>query len=417
MAQYPIKMLKDESGIPFVPLTTIQAVVGQEYIQSTLMAEEKTTGHFVITNDKLTEDDLEHKIIAVMFEEDITPTTNSYLKLNDGTEYLIYDENGTGPLLIKDFVGVICFLMKKNNAWQLVKTGAAAGGSGGGHTITDNDGNVMPQQSVLQFKGFGVSDNAGIGATVISTPALVNNLSTTESGTGPLDAYQGKILNDKFANYALSSSLNNYALKADLNSYLPLSGGTMTGPIKILGTAADKPLTVRGIVGCTAEGEISELHLQYQANAPIKLGNDAGYSISADGGQYTGNAATATKATQDGSGNVITSTYFKNTGGNLTGSPYIYFPVSAGDTTNDMPTALTYGRLQAYGTLCINADTDGSTTEYLILTAGRGKSSTTGDGLAIGHSTLRWRDSNVPTVYVQSGTPSAKQTGDIWFVT
>jgi hypothetical protein len=352
-----------------------------------------------------------------MFEEDITPTTNSYLKLNDGTEYLIYDENGTGPLLIKDFVGVICFLMKKNNAWQLVKTGAAAGGSGGGHTITDNDGNVMPQQSVLQFKGFGVSDNAGIGATVISTPALVNNLSTTESGTGPLDAYQGKILNDKFANYALSSSLNNYALKADLNSYLPLSGGTMTGPIKILGTAADKPLTVRGIVGCTAEGEISELHLQYQANAPIKLGNDAGYSISADGGQYTGNAATATKATQDGSGNVITSTYFKNTGGNLTGSPYIYFPASAGDTTNDMPTALTYGRLQAYGTLCINADTDGSTTEYLILTAGRGKSSTTGDGLAIGHSTLRWRDSNVPTVYVQSGTPSAKQTGDIWFVT
>lgn len=421
MAQYPIKMLKDESGIPFVPLTTIQAVVGQEYIQSTLMAEEKTTGHFVITNDKLQEDDLNNKIIAVMFEEDITPTTNSYLKLNDGTEYLIYDENGTGPLLIKDFVGVICFLMKKETGWQLVKTGAAAGGSGsGGHTILDGDGNVLPQQSVLQFKGFGVSDNASTGATVISTPALVNNLSTTESGTGPLDAYQGKILNDKFANYALSSSLNNYALKTDLNSYLPLSGGTMTGPIKILGTAANKPLTVRGIVGCTAEGEISELHLQYQANAPIKLGNDAGYSISADGSQYTGNAATATsatKATQDGSGNIITSTYFKNTGGNLTGSPYIYFPASAGATTTDMPMALTYGRLQAYGTLCINADTDGSTTEYLILTAGRGKSSTTGDGLAIGYSTLRWRDSNVPTVYVQSGTPSAKQTGDIWFVT
>ena len=417
MAQYPIKMLKDESGIPFVPLTTIQAVVGQEYIQSTLVAEEKTTGHFVITNDKLNEEDLENKIIAVMFEEDITPTTNSYLKLNDGTEHLIYDESGKGPLLIKDFVGVICFLMKKNNAWQLVKTGAAAGGSGGGHTITDNDGNVMPQQSVLQFKGFGVSDNAGIGATVISTPALVNNLSTTESGTGPLDAYQGKVLNDKFANYALSSSLNNYSLKTDLNNYLPLSGGTLTGPIKILGTAANKPLTVRGIVGCTAEGEISELHLQYQANSPIKLGNDASYSISADGGQYTGNAATATKATQDGSGNVITSTYFKNTGGSLTGSPYIHFPASAGATTTDMPMAITYGRIQAYGTLCINADTDGSTTEYLILTAGRGKSSAAADGLAVGYSTLRWREANVPTVYVQSGTPSAKQTGDIWFVT
>ena len=418
MAQYPIKMLKDESGKPFVPLTQINAVVGDKYIVSSFEALQASTGHFIITHNHLTDEDILNKVIAVIFPEDITATTNSYLRLNDGADFLIYDEDGSSPLLIKDFSNVVCFLVRRLNSWQLVKTGAAAVASGsGGHTILDGEGSVLPQQGVLQFKGFGVSDSPGTGATVISTPALVNNLTTSASGTGPLDAYQGKVLNDKFANYALSSSLNNYALKTDLNSYLPLSGGTVTGPIKILGTAANKPLTVRGIVGCTAEGEISELHLQYQANAPIKLGNDAGYSISADGGQYTGNAATATKATQDGSGNVITSTYFKNTGGNLTGSPYIYFPASAGATTNDMPTALTYGRLQAYGTLCINADTDGSTTEYLILTAGRGKSSTTGDGLAIGYSTLRWRDSNVPTVYVQSGTPSAKQTGDIWFKT
>lgn len=418
MAQYPIKMLKDESGKPFVPLTQINAVVGDKYIVSSFEALQASTGHFIITHNHLTDEDILNKVIAVIFPKDITPTTNSYLRLNDGADFLIYDEDGSSPLLIKDFSNVVCFLVRRLESWQLVKTGAAAGGSGsGGHTILDGEGNVLPQQGVLQFKGFGVSDSPGTGATVISTPALVNNLTTASSGTGPLDAYQGKVLNDKFANYALSSSLNNYALKTDLNSYLPLSGGTMTGPIKILGTAANKPLTVRGIVGCTAEGEISELHLQYQANAPIKLGNDASYSISADGSQYTGNAATATKATQDGSGNVITSTYFKNTGGNLTGSPYIYFPASAGATTVDMPMALTYGRLQAYGTLCINADTDGSTTEYLILTAGRGKSSTTGDGLAIGYSTLRWRDSNVPTVYVQSGTPTAKQTGDIWFVT
>jgi hypothetical protein len=81
-----------------------------------------------------------------------------------------------------------------------------------------------------------------------------------------------------------------------------------------------------------------------------------------------------------------------------------------------MPTALTYGRLQAYGTFCINANTDNSGTEYVILTAGHGLSSSTADGLAIGTSTLTWRNSNVPTVYVQSGQPSAKQTGDIWFI-
>ena len=432
MAQYPIKMLKDESGIPFVPLTTIQAVVGQEYIQSTLMAEEKTTGHFVITNDKLQEDDLNNKIIAVMFEEDITPTTNSYLKLNDGTEYLIYDENGTGPLLIKDFVGVICFLMKKETGWQLVKTGAAAGGSGsGGHTILDGDGNVLPQQSVLQFKGFGVSDNAGTGATVISTPALVNNLSTTESGTGPLDAYQGKILNDKFANYVLSSSLNNYALKTDLNNYLPLSGGTMTGPMKILGTAASKPLTVRGIVGCTAEGEVSELHLQYQANAPIKLGNDAGYSISADGGQYTGNAATATSATKaikDGDGNTISSTYLKLSGGTITGSikkagaSYSWNTIRESNET--APVSITsYSGYQpaikqktpsgVWGLGAYTSDVhftyfaDGTThndATHLLTIGYNGKTISAG-GVALPH------------VWVQSGTPTAKQTGDIWFVT
>jgi hypothetical protein len=432
MAQYPIKMLKDESGIPFVPLTTIQAVVGQEYIQSTLMAEEKTTGHFVITNDKLQEDDLNNKIIAVMFEEDITPTTNSYLKLNDGTEYLIYDENGTGPLLIKDFVGVICFLMKKETGWQLVKTGAAAGGSGsGGHTILDGDGNVLPQQSVLQFKGFGVSDNASTGATVISTPALVNNLSTTESGTGPLDAYQGKILNDKFANYALSSSLNNYALKTDLNSYLPLSGGTMTGPMKILGTAASQPLTVRGIVGCTAEGEVSELHLQYQANAPIKLGNDAGYSISADGGQYTGNAATATsatKATKDGDGNTISSTYLKLSGGTITGSvkkaggshswcvirdSNDAAPVSITSYSGYQPAIKQKAPSGVWGIGCYTSNVhityfaDGTTHNdptYLL------NMSYDGNGISAGGA-------NLPHVWVQSGQPSAKQTGDIWFKT
>ena len=42
------------------------------------------------------------------------------------------------------------------------------------------------------------------------------------------------------------------------------------------------------------------------------------------------------------------------------------------------------------GTLCINANTDNSGTEYIILTAGKGLSSSTADGLAIGTSTLTW---------------------------
>lgn len=139
-------------------------------------------------------------------------------------------------------------------------------------------------------------------------------------------------------------------------------------------------------------------------------------TIGNTGKEFAGNANVSWSLSEIGAAAAShTHSYLPLSGGSLTGSPYIYFPASAGSTTTDMPMALTYGRLQAYGTLCINADTDGSTTEYLILTSGRGKSSSVADGLAIGYVSLTWRGANVPTVYVQSGTPSAKQTGDIWF--
>lgn len=222
MAQYPIKMLKDESGKPFVPLTQINAVVGDKYIVSSFEALQASTGHFIITHNHLTDEDILNKVIAVIFPEDITATTNSYLRLNDGADFLIYDEDGSSPLLIKDFSNVVCFLVRRLESWQLVKTGAAAAASGsGGHTILDGAGNVLPQQGVLQFKGFGVSDSPGTGATVISTPALVNNLTTASSGTGPLDAYQGKVLNDK--------------LESSLKNYLPLAGGSISGHLRLTG--------------------------------------------------------------------------------------------------------------------------------------------------------------------------------------
>lgn len=159
---------------------------------------------------------------------------------------------------------------------------------------------------------------------------IINNLTTNSAGQGALDAYQGKVLKDSIpqvVNDLSSTSTVNalsanqgYILNNKFNNYLSLVGGTINGRVKILGTAANQPLTVRGIVGCTAEGEVSELHLQYHANSPIKLGNDAAYSISADGSQYSGNAATATKATQDGNGNTISSTYLKLSGGSMTGT-------------------------------------------------------------------------------------------------
>lgn len=296
MAQYPIKLLKDESGVPFVPLTSIKAVMGEEYIQSTFTAIEDSTGHFTISNDKLTDEDLLNKIIAISFPEDITPTTNSYLKLNNGTEYLIKDENGTGPLLIKDFTNVVCFIMRKLNSWQLVKTGAEATASSGGHTIVDNDGNILPQQSVLQFKGFGVSDNAGTGATVISTPSLINNLTTTESGTGPLDAYQGKVLNDKF------------------NNYLPLSGGTLTGKLTFdssIFKGTDQHILSFGSAGGIGASTIGDAIGAY-GQTGIYLGTSGSHRILVSDSSVTASAGTYSLGTSSNKWNGVYSETFNN---------------------------------------------------------------------------------------------------------
>lgn len=114
-----------------------------------------------------------------------------------------------------------------------------------------------------------------------------------------------------------------YYTESEMNTKLAeklnLSGGTMTGPLHIAGTASSKPLQVRGIVGCDSDGVTDgELHLQYGANAPIKLGNDAAYSISADGGTYTGKANTA--GTADSAKSVAW--------GSVTGKPTTYPPSS-----------------------------------------------------------------------------------------
>jgi len=78
-------------------------------------------------------------------------------------------------------------------------------------------------------------------------------------------------------------------------------------------------------------------------------------------------------------------------GGTFTGP--LSFGSSVSHPGNSTPTALSYGMLTGFGNFYINADTDGSTNEFLYLTAGRGAGAT--DGLRIGYETLAWRGNNV----------------------
>ncbi len=99
----------------------------------------------------------------------------------------------------------------------------------------------------------------------------------------------------------------------------------------------------------------------------------------------------------------LDSRYLKLAGGTMNASAVIKFPASAGTIATSDPMTITYGRISAYGTLCINANTDNSGTEYVILTAGKGLSSSTSDGLAVGTSTLTWQGSTVLTSGNYSG--------------
>lgn len=168
MAIYPIKMLKDEQGQPFVPLTHISAVAGEEYTTTVLIAEKQTAGHYKITNEDLTTAIITNKVIAVEFDDVSGATLPSYLKINSGNEYALYEADGINYLDLSGFDSSIAFLVYDNSKFQLLKAGVTTAGSG--HTVTDTSNNVMTNRSVLNFKYLDVTDQPSLGATQVMNP-------------------------------------------------------------------------------------------------------------------------------------------------------------------------------------------------------------------------------------------------------
>ena len=193
MATYPIKVLKDESGQPFVPLTSLDAVMGEKNILHIMDATQINSGHFKIEDKYLTLSDLVGKVITVRWPKITTAIKPSYLQLNDYTEIPLYDGTGLEYLDLEDASNTINMLAYDGSKWVLT----SGAGSGSGHVITDEGGNTLPQQKILNFVGFNVEDDASGRATKIVNPDPVNNLTTSVSGQGALDAYQGYILSGR----------------------------------------------------------------------------------------------------------------------------------------------------------------------------------------------------------------------------
>ena len=177
MSRYPIKMLKDESGQPFVPLTHVMAVAGEEYTTAILIANKLSKSHYQIVNDDLNTNILKDKIIAVKFNEIGEVDNISYLKINNDAEYPFYKADGLNPLILSGLDESVCLFTFNDNKWKLTLVGTDES-SGGGHAITDYNGSVMIQRSVLNFDGATVKDDPSNGATKIITNWVTEKVNT-----------------------------------------------------------------------------------------------------------------------------------------------------------------------------------------------------------------------------------------------
>lgn len=288
MAQYPIKMLKDESGTPFVPLVAPEAVKDGQGFDLPAVLNNKLEKTNIIAGTNIT---------LSVSENDITinstaggATTNIIDNLDQTTSGVGVLDAHQGYVLKGMIPGV------QNNLTSTSTTDALSAYQG--YLLSNR---VVPSGGTANqvLAKDSATDN---DVKWLTLPSVVDNLTST-STTDALSANQGSVLDSKFA------------------SYLPLSGGTVTGNlvvqgdttlnkadsgvVKVLGTASNGSFRTRVINGITADGTAyDDLHLQYGANKAIKLGNTASYTISADGSTYSGTSAVANKL---GTSNVGTS--------------------------------------------------------------------------------------------------------------
>lgn len=116
----------------------------------------------------------------------------------------------------------------------------------------------------------------------------------------------------------------------------------------------------------------------------IKANGTASQFLKADG-SVDGNAYLTTVS--------AAATYVSKAGDTMTGA--LRMGQSVASAPASQPMALSYGRLQCYGTLTINGNTDNSGDEFVNIIAGHGLSYSTADGLSIGTNTLTWQNQTV----------------------